>query len=201
MSLKRNIFLQLVLSASLLLSTSCAHKLNSPLISPYTAQLNQIISTSGSNKNQINAFLSNYKDTPEKHQAAQFIVANLPPSDRVSLSAELLKENLEYAFLARESTRWAKDVSWSNFLHYVLPHRVSQEQAVKWRKLFYNQLFPIVSTCKTMEEAALAVNLWCFSKTGFESTQRWDQNPLMTINRGWEDVKKRSFSQSVRYEV
>ncbi|WP_027722245.1 transglutaminase domain-containing protein [Maridesulfovibrio zosterae] len=185
MLLNRNIFILIALSTSLIISTSCTYKLNSPQISPYAAQVNQIISTSGSNKSQIINFINNYKDTPEKHQAAQFIVTNLPPSDRVSLSTELLNENLQYAFLARESTRWGKSVSWSDFLHYVLPHRVSQEQAVKWRKLFYNDLFPVVSACKTMEEATLAVNLWCFSKTGFKSTQRWDQNPLMTINRGW----------------
>ncbi|GKT28937.1 transglutaminase domain-containing protein, partial [Aduncisulcus paluster] len=113
------------------------------------------------------------------------MIANLPPSDRAGLSAKELTENIDYAFLARESTKWGKNVSWSDFLHYVLPHRVSQEKATSWRKLFFNELIPLVAECESMEEAVLAVNRWCFSKTGFKSTQRWDQNPLMTINRGW----------------
>nr|WP_161625353.1 transglutaminase domain-containing protein [Maridesulfovibrio hydrothermalis] len=154
-------------------------------ISPYAIPIEQILATSGKNKEQISKFLGNFEHNPEKRQCAQFITANLPPSDRTGLSAELLTENLEYAFLARESTLWGRNVSWSDFQHYVLPHRVSQEQAVKWRKLFYNELLPIVSQCKSLEEAIRAVNVWCFSKTGFKSTQRWDQNPLMTISRGW----------------
>ncbi|WP_239061040.1 transglutaminase domain-containing protein [Desulfovibrio sp. JC022] len=133
----------------------------------------------------MNDFLHNYADMPKKRQAAQFLVANLPPADRAGLSAAELAENLDYALLARESTPWGKNVSWTDFLHYVLPHRVSQEKAISWRKNFYNEILPLVSECSSMEEAVLAVNRWCFSKTGFKSTQRWDQNPLMTINRGW----------------
>lgn len=185
MLLIKKIFATLTLSVLLLTCCGCSTKLNSTLISPYTTAIDQVLATSGSNRIQIEQFLNKYGDNPEKRQAAQFLIANLPPSDRVSLSTKLLEENLDYAFLARESTPWGKDVSWSDFLHYVLPHRVSQEKAVKWRKLFYNELLPIVSECRTTEEATLAVNKWCFSKTGFKSTQRWDQNPLMTVNRGW----------------
>lgn len=169
----------------LVTSTGCASK-NSPLnISPFSGPVEQVLDTSGQNRDRLIEFLDSYKDNPEKRQAAQFLVANLPPADRVSLSAEMLKENLEFAFLARSSTGWGHDVSWTDFLHYVLPHRVSQEQAVNWRKEFYNELLPLVSECTSMEEAVLAVNRWCYSKIGFKSTQRWDQNPLMSINRGW----------------
>ncbi|NDV26409.1 transglutaminase domain-containing protein [Desulfovibrio sp. JC010] len=154
-------------------------------LSPYSDSIRTILETSGSNRVELENFLSRYDGQPEKRQAAEFIVSNLPPADRAGLSADDLAENLDFAFLARESTPWGKEVSWTDFLHYVLPHRVSQEKAVNWRKKFYTDLLPLVSQCQSMEEAVLAVNRWCFSKTGFKSTQRWDQNPLMTINRGW----------------
>ncbi len=169
----------------LVCSNGCSTRNQPVSISPYASAIEQILATSGNNSPQLQDFMDSYDDSPEKRQAAQFLVANLPPADRVSLSAESLKENLDFAFLTRKSTPWGTHVSWTDFLHYVLPHRVSQEQAANWRKKFYNELLPIVSECGSMEEAVLAVNLWCFSKTGFESTQRWDQNPLMTINRGW----------------
>ncbi|SMF04828.1 transglutaminase domain-containing protein [Desulfovibrio gilichinskyi] len=155
------------------------------LYSPYKKNIESVLDTAGGNRAQIETFLYKFNNNHEKMQAAEFLTANLPPCDSATLPSELLIENLDYAFLARESTLWGKDVSWADFLNYVLPHRVSQEEAVKWRKIFYQELLPIVSKCKTMREAVLAVNLWCFSKTGFESTQRWDQNPLMTINRGY----------------
>ncbi|WP_415714812.1 transglutaminase domain-containing protein [Maridesulfovibrio sp.] len=163
----------------------CSTRSNPELISPYSDQIQNILETSGSNRAELEFFISRYDRMPEKHQAAEFLTANLPPSDRASLTAAQLAENLDYAFLARESTPWGKNISWTDFLHYVLPHRVSQEKTSPWRKTFYNELLPLVSTCASMEDAVLAVNRWCFSKTGFKSTQRWDQNPLMTINRGW----------------
>ncbi len=160
-------------------------KQGSGLYSPLITQLETVLDTAGSNKAQIELFLNAFNDNPEKRQSAEFITANLPPCDSSTLSSDLLIENLKYSFLAKDSTAWGNDVAWSDFQNYVLPHRVSQETAVKWRKPFYQELLPIVSECKTIEEAVLAVNLWCYSKTGFQSTQRWDQNPLMTINRGW----------------
>ncbi|WP_432737137.1 transglutaminase domain-containing protein [Maridesulfovibrio sp. FT414] len=177
-------FLIFLLTVLAITANGCSSR-NTPIeISPYSVPVEQVLSSAGKNRIQIENFLNKYR-SPEERQAAQFLVANLPPCDRASVSAEQLSENLEYAFLARRSTPWGRDVSWTDFLHYVLPHRVSQEQAANWRKLFYEELLPVVSRCGSMEEAVLAVNLWCFSKTGFQSTQRWDQNPLMTINRGW----------------
>ncbi|OEU64818.1 MAG: transglutaminase [Desulfovibrio sp. S3730MH75] len=171
---------------SLFFSAGCSTLQQRPdLYSPLKSQLEHVLDTAGSNKAQIELFLNAFNDNPEKRQSAEFITANLPPCDSSTISSDLLIENLEYSFLAKDSTAWGNDVAWSDFQNYVLPHRVSQEAAVKWRKLFYQELLPIVSDCKTIEEAILAVNLWCFSKTGFKSTQRWDQNPLMTINRGW----------------
>lgn len=185
MVFNKNFYNLIILSFLLATCSGCSTNQLPELFPPYSTPVNQALADSGKNRPQIENFLNSFRDNPEKRQAAQFLVANLPPGDRVSLSDKLLTENIEYAFLARENTPWGQDVSWTNFLHYVLPHRVSQEQAVEWRKLFYNELQPVVSQCKTAEEAILAVNRWCFSKTGFKSTQRWDQNPLMTINRGW----------------
>ncbi|WP_421901479.1 transglutaminase domain-containing protein [Maridesulfovibrio sp.] len=164
---------------------ACSTKNFQEQLSPYSDSIKTILETSGSNHAELEDFISRYDEKPERRQAAQFLVANLPPSDRAGLSADELAENLDYAFLARRSTPWGRNVSWNDFLHYVLPHRVSQEKAVSWRKQFYSELLPLVTECTSMEEAVLAVNQWCFSKTGFKSTQRWDQNPLMTINRGW----------------
>ncbi|HAS88066.1 MAG TPA: transglutaminase [Desulfovibrio sp.] len=179
-------YLRIIISILLsLLLCSCSTKKHAAQPSPYFNSIQNILDTSGNNRSGLETFISRYTDSPEKRQAAQFLIANLPPSDRAGLSTEELAENLDYAFLARESTPWGMNVAWSDFLHYVLPHRVSQEKAVSWRKEFYTEILPLVASCKSMKEAVLTVNRWCFSKTGFKSTQRWDQNPLMTINRGW----------------
>lgn len=152
--------------------------------SPLNDQIEMVLKTAGDNRGELEEFLNSCKGHPEKLQAAMFLTANLPPCDRATLSAGLLKENLDLAFAARETMPWGHDVSWTDFLHYILPHRVSQEKAVNWRGPLFKEIMPLVADCESMEKAVLEINRWCFEKTGFKSTQRWDQNPLMTVNRG-----------------
>ncbi len=146
--------------------------------------LTEVLRTAGDNREQIRAFLSQYDQDPAMREAAFFLAANLPPSDRPVVSARDLSENLEYAFLARKTLPWGESVPWSLFLNYVLPHRVTQEPLEPWRKRLYEELAPGQANA-TMLEAARAVNMWAFGQAGFDSTQRWDQNPAMTQRRGF----------------
>lgn len=153
--------------------------------SPDNNNVQVVLDSSGSNRHELVKVLDACRKNPEKMQAAKFLISNLPPDDRATITADLLLDDIDFAFLARETMSWGKDISWSDFLHYVLPHRVSQEKAVNWRRPFYKEILPLVAGCKNIKDAILRINRWCFEKTGFKSTQRWDQNPLMTINRGY----------------
>ncbi|MCK4871307.1 MAG: hypothetical protein KAS72_01135 [Phycisphaerales bacterium] len=145
-------------------------------------RLDDAIKRAGDNGTEIEAFLLDQEG--DRRTAAEFLVANMPTVDLVSMSRADLQENLKFAFAAREELPWAKDVPFELFLHYVLPHRVTEEKYQSWRPRFYNELSVKLDGCETMVDAAIAVNHWCTQRVGFKPTQRRDQNAISTLKSG-----------------
>ncbi|MDD3313310.1 transglutaminase domain-containing protein [Pseudodesulfovibrio sp.] len=114
-----------------------------------------------------------YPPGTERRAAADFLTASLPESDRAMLPEASLRENVDYALLAREETPWARDVPFDIFLHYVLPHRLVNEPFKPWRKGFHDQLAPLVRDCRTAWEAAVRVNLWCAARVEYQPSASW----------------------------
>ena len=75
-----------------------------------------------------------------------------------------LRENLDHAFLARQLMPWGKTVPWDVFLHYVLPHRASQEPFQPHRAFLFAELAPLCATALSMEEALSRVGGWCAAR-------------------------------------
>ncbi|MBN1425478.1 transglutaminase domain-containing protein [Candidatus Fermentibacteria bacterium] len=136
----------------------------------------------GRNGGELEEFLAAVEDS--LMEEASFLVANLPYRDLGVIDAATLREDLRWAALARDSLHWGREVPGELFLHYVLPHRVSQERIQAWRPFFFDELFPVVKNCSTMTEAALAVNRWLDDRIGFVVTEARDQGPVTTVRRG-----------------
>ncbi len=136
----------------------------------------------GRQRGELEEFLATTEDS--LMEEASFLVANLPYRDLGVIDAAFLKENLHWAALARDSLPWGRTVPRELFLHYVLPHRVSQERLQSWRAFFFRELVPLVRSCSTMTEAALRVNRWLDDRIDFVSTEPRDQGPVTTVRRG-----------------
>ncbi|MFG0252474.1 MAG: transglutaminase-like domain-containing protein, partial [Phycisphaerales bacterium JB038] len=136
----------------------------------------------GENRAEIDAFLAN--QTGDRQIAAEFLIANLPTVDLVTLTAADLQENLDLAFQARAELPWAGQVPFELFLHYVLPPRVTEEPFTPWRAPLYADLSEKLEGCTNMVDAALAVNRWCGQRMGFKQTERRDQSPLSSLKSG-----------------
>ncbi|MCU0612110.1 MAG: transglutaminase-like domain-containing protein [Candidatus Eisenbacteria bacterium] len=136
----------------------------------------------GKQRGELEEFLAGVEDS--LMEEASFLVANLPYRDLGVAQAAMLRENLIWAVKARESMPWGHAVPDELFLHYVLPHRVSQERWQSWRPFFYERLAGVLSECGGMTEAALAVNRWLDDQIDFVSTERRDQGPVTTVRRG-----------------
>ncbi len=65
-------------------------------------------------------------------------------SDLHSITAELIIENIEYAFKAWQFP-WAKHLSFEEFCEYVLPYRISEEPLSPWRKYLFEQQKDFIS--------------------------------------------------------
>ncbi|HEB60734.1 MAG TPA: hypothetical protein ENJ06_02815 [Phycisphaeraceae bacterium] len=136
----------------------------------------------GDNRPEIEEFLASQQG--ERLEAARFLVANLPTVDLVTMSAKDLQENLDYAFAAYEDLPWSGKVPFNLFLHYVLPPRVTEEPYQPWRPILFRELKDELKGCRTMTDAAIAINRWCGQRVRFKQTEFRDQNALSTLKSG-----------------
>ena len=146
----------------------------------YRAQVIAALSSAGKNWKQLASVLREV--APEQREGAAFLIANMPQADLVSISYELLYENIVYAYQAWNQMPWGTKISKPIFLKYVLPYRISLEPAERWRKDFYEQLYPRVEKMTSIAEAALEVNKWGAENCIYGPTYRF-QSPYTTLKR------------------
>ncbi len=119
-----------------------------------------------------------------EQEAARWILAWLPTSDLATLSLALLQEHVYGACDTYRNTEWGQRIPKDVWLHFVVPHRVSQEPLQHWRSELGRPLAQVTAEYSSMEEAALAVNRWCREQATYISTSGRDMGPLTTIARG-----------------
>jgi predicted esterase len=120
-------------------------------------------------------------------KAARFLVEHMPPSDKETLTAEFLTENLDLALKARAKFPWAKDVPEEIFLNDVLPYAVFDEPRDPWRADFLAKSALLVKDAKTASEAAQILNRDFFKliKTHYHTKRkRTNQSPKESIEQG-----------------
>lgn len=147
-------------------------------------ELAEIIATS----ERCEALQTLLAETPEAEKRDMaFLLKNMPDADREGMDLELLKENVEYANIARAKYSWAKAVPQDVYLHDVLPYHVVDEVRDAWRKDLYEMFSPAVDTCKTMYEALCAVNANIPRLTGVDyntKREKTNQSPHESMRQG-----------------
>ncbi|MFO7896315.1 MAG: transglutaminase-like domain-containing protein [Candidatus Cloacimonadales bacterium] len=149
-------------------------------LSPAASQ--RIEKYAGNNASHFQKLLKSSDD--ETALCLEFLLENVSPNDLAMLSPQYLSTNVEYALKSKDlpfSAEYDQDI----FLHFVLPHRVSQEPLEEWRPLFYQKLKPLVAEVDNIEAAAILVNLWAYEQMSFQPTHGRDQAPLTTMKRGF----------------
>lgn len=109
----------------------------------------------------LNLFDTNLSDA--ERQALQFLYAYMPLPDIVDYPGDFHLMNVSYALKARSEMDWGKRVPDREFLHFVLPVRVNNENLDESRKVFYEELKERVKGM-SMYDAVLEVNHWCHEK-------------------------------------
>jgi len=125
--------------------------------------------------------------SPEHHKALNFLIAHTSLRDLEDIEADLLLEHVEYTYLARETVMWGNRLQEDLLLSYVLPCRTWAEPIEKWRKVFYEELYPLMKSLNTPIEAAMAVNRWAAGKAHFEDLPVTYKTPLRTLKEGCGD--------------
>jgi hypothetical protein len=168
-------------------SSSCAQTAGDGPAGPGTqgaSLLQQTLALAGENASALQDFVATYPQGSEEREAAMFLAVNLPAADAATMTADQLREHVDYAFLARRSMPWGQDVPWDIFLRSVLPHRTAQEPTQPFRKRLFSELAPPLGQNQDMAVAALKLALWCQKQFAYVGTSRRDQGPLTTLTRG-----------------
>ncbi len=145
--------------------------------------LDKAFALAGSNAPQLRLALSRLP--AEQRPAAEFLLENMPAADLAQMPASTFEQNVSLAFKARDSLPWGRRIPEDLFLHYVLPHRVTQEPLSDWRGMFFDSLYPLVRNCTSMTAAAMQVNIWTGRKATYRPNAPRDQGPLQTLLSGW----------------
>lgn len=121
----------------------------------------------------------------EHDRAARFLLDNLPLADRLSMTEAQLRENLDYAFLARKTMPWGARVPWDVFLRYVVPHRTSQEPFHPHRAMLYHELAPLCRSAASMEDALSKISAWTMERVHYTPTSRRDLGVRAILDGGY----------------
>ena len=117
-------------------------------------------------------------------QAMQFLYAYMPLPDIADYSSDFHLQNVDYALKARAEMPWGKQVPVREFMHFVLPVRVNNENMDSSRAVFYNELKERVQDL-TMREAVLEVNHWCHEKVTYTPSDIRTSSPLATVRTAY----------------
>lgn len=117
-------------------------------------------------------------------QAMQFLYAYMPLPDIADYSAQFHLQNVDCALKARAQMPWGRQVPVREFLHFVLPVRVNNEDMDTSRVVFYEELKERVSTL-SMQDAVLEVNHWCHEKVTYTPSDARTSSPLASVRTAY----------------
>ncbi len=120
----------------------------------------------------------------QQRQALQFLYAYMPLPDVVDYSGDYHLMNVDYALKARAEMPWGAVVPDREFLHFVLPVRVNNENMDESRKVFYEELKERVRNL-SMYDAVLEVNHWCHEKVTYTPSDSRTSSPLATVRTAY----------------
>ena len=119
-----------------------------------------------------------------QRQALEFLYAYMPLPDIIDYSGDFHLMNVDYALRAREEMPWGKQVPDREFLHFVLPVRVNNENMDESRRVFYEELKERVCTL-SMHDAVLEVNHWCHEKVTYTPSDARTSSPLASVRTAY----------------
>ena len=118
----------------------------------------------------------------EEKQALEFVYAYMPLSDLADYQPEFFLKNVQYSLKARAEMPWGKTIPEEEFLHFVLPLRVNNENLDNFREVMYNEITQRVKSMD-MKQAALEINHWCHEKVNYRGTDSRTSAPLSTVKK------------------
>ena len=122
--------------------------------------------------------------TPQEREALEFLFAYMPLSDLADYDGAYYLRVVRATLEARRTMPWGKQIPEEIFLHYVLPHRVNNENLDEARAVLFNQLRDRVKGL-SLGDAVLEVNHWCHGRVTYRPSDMRTSAPLATVRTAW----------------
>ena len=120
----------------------------------------------------------------KREQLLDFLYASMPLPDSVDYTRDYWLQNIDCALAARDEMPWGKTIPEREWLHFVLPVRVNNENLDSARMVFYPELKERVRGL-SMSEAILEVNHWCHERVTYTPSDERTSAPLATIRTAY----------------
>ena len=117
-------------------------------------------------------------------QAMEFLYAYMPLSDLADYKPDFFLENVRLSLQAKQEMPWGKTIPEEEFLHFVLPLRVNNENLDNFREVMYPEIRQRIQGLG-MKEAALEINHWCHEKVNYRGTDSRTSAPLSAIKKSF----------------
>lgn len=124
----------------------------------------------------------NQQLSEDEKQAMEFLYAYMPLSDLADYPSDFFLKNIQYSLKARQEMPWGKSIPEEEFLHFVLPLRVNNENMDNFREVMYAEITDRIKGLG-MKEAALEINHWCHEKVNYRGTDSRTSSPLSTVKK------------------
>ena len=116
-------------------------------------------------KSEVDAWIANASE--DEVICMKYLYAYMHPCDIVSYDVETIASYVKATLEMYANIPYAKQVPPELFFTYVLSVRVNNEDLDQSRAWIYSELSERVKSKKTMTEAALEVNYWCYEKATY----------------------------------
>jgi hypothetical protein len=120
----------------------------------------------------------------DENQAMEFLYAYMPLSDLADYSPGFFLANVRKSLDARSEMPWGSIIPEDEFLHFVLPLRVNNENLDSFRLVMYNEIRDRIKGMD-MAHAALEINHWCHEKVSYRPTDLRTSAPLSTVKKAF----------------
>lgn len=127
---------------------------------------------------------SQRSDTLSPDKAMCFLYEYMSLPDKTDYDTAFYQRNVDASFLARHEMPWGKSVPDREFLHFVVPVRVNNENLDESRMEFYAELKDRVKNL-SMKDAILEVNHWCHEKVTYTPSDERTSSPLATVKTAY----------------
>ena len=117
-----------------------------------------------------------------REEALEFLYSSMSLPDRADYSEEFYEANVDASLKARREMPWGNSVPDREFLHFVLPVRVNNENLDDSRMVFYEELQDRVKGL-SMSDAILEVNHWCHEKVTYKPSDSRTSSPLSSVSQ------------------